>query len=288
MVQEWRVAPEHPGNSRNRENRMNIKAVCTIAYSPTRTSYRIGRAIAAGVAAMEENDIDLTYLKEGLSRSCSANELAIIVAPVYGGRVASKAIERLSAVRGSQTPAIVAVVYGNREFEDALLELTDVANQAGFLVAGAGAFVGEHSFSTAEMPVAVDRPDEMDLAVATEFGAKVRDIVSRFDDPGQLKLPQIPGNRPYKEGVSSLPFGPRIDEGHCTLCGICVPLCPVGALNIGEKLALDVSRCTLCCACSKNCPEAALSISETPAQAKRQWLHEHCRTRKEPQLFYCS
>jgi len=267
---------------------MNITAVHTIAYSPTRTSYRIGRAIADGAAVAAGIDIDLTYMQEGASQTFSAGDLVVIVAPVYGGRVAAQGLARIASVRGASTPAIVAVVYGNREFEDALLELTDAATEAGFVVAGAGAFVGEHSFSTAAMPVAANRPDDDDLRIAGEFGAKVRNILGRIESAKQLKQPLVPGDKPYKEGVSSLPFGPQIDETACTLCGSCVEVCPGGALGIGERLELAVPLCTLCCACIKTCPEEALSISGTPVKAKMEWLFEHCRTRKEPQLYYGS
>lgn len=62
------------------------------------------------------------------------------------------------------------MVYGNRDYEDALLELRDTVASLGFTPLSAGAFIGEHSYSTAEMPVAAGRPDATDLQTARTFG----------------------------------------------------------------------------------------------------------------------
>ena len=51
------------------------------------------------------------------------------------------------------------MTYGNRDYEDALVELYDLALSLGLTPFAAGAFIGEHSYSTPEMPVAEGRPD---------------------------------------------------------------------------------------------------------------------------------
>lgn len=60
-------------------------------------------------------------------------ELCVIAVPVYGGRVAATALQRLQRLKGNGSPAILVVVYGNRDYEDALLELRDTAVQLGFV-----------------------------------------------------------------------------------------------------------------------------------------------------------
>lgn len=84
------------------------------------------------------------------------------------------AAKRLETLRGSGTPAVVIAVYGNRAFEKAAAELAALAARQGFVPVAAAAFVGEHSYSTPETPVAAGRPDAQDLARAAEFGAAVR------------------------------------------------------------------------------------------------------------------
>ena len=102
--------------------------------------------------------------------------------PVYAGRVAPLALERLRRFRGNSSPAILLVVYGNRDYEDALVELRDVVMDLGFVPLAAGAFVGEHSYSRREMPIAEGRPDDADLAAACQFGEKaLSKLVSAHD-----------------------------------------------------------------------------------------------------------
>ena len=69
-------------------------------------------------------------------------ELCVIAVPVYGGRVAATALQRLQRLKGNGSSAILVVVYGNRDYEDALLELRDTTVQLGFVPLTAGAFIG--------------------------------------------------------------------------------------------------------------------------------------------------
>jgi ferredoxin len=264
---------------------MKIAKVNIVTYSPTRTSFKIAENIADGFGLGKDVCIDLTYIAEGTEHTFNPDDLVIIAAPVYGGRLAPKAVERLAGIRGNSTPVILIVLYGNREFEDALLELDNIALEAGFAVVGAAAFIGEHSFSSAAMPVAHGRPDADDLALAREFGGRLRTCMMNAVSAGSVSMPPLPGNAPYKDGVSPIPFSPQVDADACTLCGMCVSQCPTGAITMDESIQFDVARCTLCCACVKICPEEALSISGTPALVKMQWLYENCSGRKEPDLF---
>ena len=88
------------------------------------------------------------------------------------------------------------MTYGNRDYEDALVELYDLAVSLGLSPFAAGAFIGEHSYSTPEMPVAEGRPDSMDLADARIFGGE---CVRKLESPGAFAPFHIKGNRPYKE-----------------------------------------------------------------------------------------
>jgi hypothetical protein len=120
-----------------------------IFFSPTQTSAKIARAIGEGIGMGRRMETDLT-LDEQTSPIEMNGELCVIAVPVYGGRVAATALQRLQRLKGNGSPAILVVVYGNRDYEDALLELRDTAVQLGFVPLTAGAFIGEHSFSTPE------------------------------------------------------------------------------------------------------------------------------------------
>ena len=66
--------------------------------------------------------------------------------PSYGGRVPEIAVSRLKQMKGNGARAVLLVVYGNREYEDTLLELSDVMEAAGFSPVAAVAAVAEHSY----------------------------------------------------------------------------------------------------------------------------------------------
>ena len=115
--------------------------------------------------------IDLTH-PAGYPAPLPGEAVAIFAVPVYGGHVAPVALERLREIRGEGTPAVVLAVYGNRSFDTAVAELASFVAGRGFVPVAAGAFVGEHSYSTPETPIAQGRPDARDLAAATAFGAQ--------------------------------------------------------------------------------------------------------------------
>ena len=93
---------------------------------------------------------------------------------MYGGRIPRKAVQRLLHLRSDGRAAAVVAVYGNREYEDALQELTDIALEAGFVPAAGAVFIGEHSYHTDATPIAVGRPDADDLNKAMAFGQAIR------------------------------------------------------------------------------------------------------------------
>lgn len=264
---------------------MNIKKVWTLFFSPTGTSRKIVDAIAVSIPGVERSSVDLTYQGIENIKSFQADELVVIGVPVYAGRVAPLAVQRLKGIKGKKNPVVLVVLYGNREYEDALVELRDIAIAASLLPVGAAAYIGEHSFSNQQMPTAQGRPDYEDLVSATSFGRDILNKIDKVQDLNSVSHLQVPGNTPYKESMGPLPVTPKVDPSVCTLCGLCVSSCPGGAIAIDEDLTMDVRKCIFCCACIKTCPEEAVLIDAPLLLEKRQWLHENCAIRKEPELY---
>lgn len=49
----------------------------------------------------------------------------------------------------------------------------------------------------------------------------------------------------------------------CDKVGVCLPVCPVGAISEGEvKFVIDPELCIDCGACAAVCPEAAINAPQ--------------------------
>ena len=103
---------------------MKLNVMNVVYYSPTRTSQKVARAIAEGlgIARRQETDLTTDFRTDPIMVKDS---ICIVAAPVYGGLVAPAALERISRLRGENSVAIPVVVYGNRDYEDALVQLRD-------------------------------------------------------------------------------------------------------------------------------------------------------------------
>ncbi|MBU1001403.1 MAG: 4Fe-4S binding protein [Proteobacteria bacterium] len=266
---------------------MKTRTVQTVCFSPTRTTKRLVAAVAAGLGAASVKDWDLTLRgAQAPVFSGEAGEIAVIGVPVYAGRVPAVAVQRLRTIQGRGALAVLVVTYGNRHYDDALIELADLSRELGFVPVAGGAFVAEHSFSTPELPVAQGRPDASDSDKATAFGrqtaAKILALASATDG---VEL-EVPGNRPYKEGWNKPPLKPLLDERLCTACGECAAVCPVGAISINGVATTDDTLCIVCAACIRACPSQGRSFMGTPIAELNQKLNTHFSTRREPELFF--
>lgn len=135
---------------------MDINEVHFIYFSPTRTSKQVGEAIVRGTGLTNVVTTNLTLHTAEVD--IPENTLTVIAVPVYGGKVAPLAMERLQGIRASGSPVVLVAVYGNRAYEKALIELDAFASAQGFKVIAGATFVGEHSYSTEQNPIAPGRP----------------------------------------------------------------------------------------------------------------------------------
>lgn len=269
----------------------------TLAYfSPTKTTETVLKATAQGLARELGLDgatvttINLTRpeVRDTAPATFGSDDIVLLGAPVYAGRLQADAAAAFKTLKASETPALLTVVYGNREFEDALLELKDIAAEAGFIPVSGSAFIGEHSFATADIPVAMNRPDENDLNLATDFGKYTGDLLKKTNNLKTLPPLKVPGNFPYKDGMGKgAPDFIQVTE-QCTDCGTCAAACPSNAIDAENGYMTIGANCILCCACIKACPEEARVMKDGPMKDKAKWLNENCATPKEPQTFFAT
>jgi len=260
---------------------MKFSKINLIYYSPTGTGKKTLEAVAKGIGIMEARRINLTKPFIG-SFKVSAHELAVFTVPVYGGRIPPVAADRLRRVSGKGTPAVLIVIYGNRAYDDTLIELKDITTEQGFKSVAGAAFIGEHSFSTELTPIALGRPDKEDLAKAERFGAEVEAKLEALTYPVEIA---VPGNKPYKARGPSTSRSPETIVESCTLCGTCAEACPTGSITVSDKVETVVETCTGCSACVKVCPTSARVWTNEGIKNAAVWLNKNCSAHREPEFF---
>lgn len=255
---------------------MKIENVHMVTFSPTRTSRKVADAIVKGMGVVSVQETDLTHV--GINDLCiPADTLTVFAVPVYGGHVAPLALKRMEAICSKGAPAVVVVVYGNRAYEQALVQLDAFVSEHGFKVVAGATFVGEHSYSSKRYPIAVGRPDADDLEDAVLFGRKISAKIDQAVDVEHLygvdvKRIQRPKQSlwgmlrflykvvKWRKSHTPMPRTPQTDESLCTHCGCCVTLCPNQAILKGDECNTFADKCIKCCACVKGCPHGARSF----------------------------
>jgi ferredoxin len=265
---------------------MEIQSLRLVCFSPTKTSKTIIQEIARGINHPTAELMDITRpdaRKQQLQTS--EDELLVIAVPVYCGRVPAPVAEWLRSLKAHDTPAVCVVVYGNRAFDDALLELKDIMTQQGCRPVACAAFIGEHSFSDSETPLAAGRPDAGDLDHAEQFGRKIQEKLHSVSSSDRISEITVPGNHPYRDPGFFEPVDFIAVSEKCSHCGVCEEGCPSGAIDLENDVPCDKNKCFVCCACIKACPEKARTIIPGIVKDIAGNLYNMCKERKEPVFF---
>lgn len=247
--------------------------VYEIFFSPTGGTRKAADLVAQALPG-EVIPVDLTVHPAALA--LTAQDVAVLAVPSYGGRVPALAVERLVGLQANGARAVLLCVYGNRAYEDTLVELRDAAVQAGFRVVAAAAAVAEHSIAR---QFAAGRPDTADAETLRAFAGRIADKLTAGDDTE----PALPGNRPYKKaGGSGMVPKPTAD---CTGCGTCARECPAGAIDPADPHSVNSDACISCMRCVSVCPQGARKVNGVMLTAVGLALKKVCSGRKEPELF---
>lgn len=251
-------------------------AIYTISFSPTGGTKKVADHLAKNLGP-EAREIDLTNAAADFTRlSFCRDDVCVAAVPSFGGRVPAPAASRLADITGNGARAILAVVYGNRAYEDTLLELKDILVSAGFRCVAAVAAVAEHSIMR---QFASGRPDQKDLAELDQFARRIRECLETgsSDDVG------VPGNTPYRE-YHTIPLTPKAGRG-CAGCGLCAEKCPVGAIPAEDPAQTDSKLCISCMRCVSTCPVQARAVSKLLLAGAVQKLKKACSEPKKNELF---
>lgn len=275
---------------------MEVKTVWAVYFSGTGTTEKVVSCVAKTTAAIlgvefksfsfnapEHRQKDLTF---------RSDDLVVLGTPVYAGRVPNLLLPYLKErVKGNGAFGVPVSLFGNRNFDDGLIELRNIMQENGFHTVAAGAFVGEHSFSTT---LGAGRPNCDDMALAEQLGIetarKVKKMTALPSEP--ISVAGHDPIRPYytprdRHGnpISILKVKPKTDPAKCTQCGLCAELCPMGSISSDDASQVP-GVCIKCCACVKKCPTGAKYYDDEGYLYHKQELEEVYARPADVELFY--
>ena len=235
---------------------MRINTVWAAYFSATDTTKKVVTQVAgrlAQQAACPLKTYDFTSPQARKQpKQFTAGNLVVFGTPVYAGRVPNLLIKFVAAVQGGGALAVPVVCYGNRAYDDALMELRNTLEAGGFATVAGAAFSCQHAFSQTQN---AGRPDISDLTIATGFADAVFHKVEALSSlEGHTPVP-VGGNDPigpyytprdrHGNPINILKVTPKTSEectqgsidpqdaaamiGPCMKCNRCVRICPVQA-----------------------------------------------------------
>ena len=273
---------------------MAAKKVWAVYFSATGTTKKVVEGIADVIAQKLGAEYDVYDFTLPAARECApefgADELVVFGTPVYAGRVPNILLKYLETIRGNGAVAVPVVLYGNRDYDDALIELRDILEKDGFHTIAAGAFVGEHSFS---YTLAKGRPDEEDMRKAHDFAWKVAEklIDGTGSEGAHIEVKGTP--EPYRgyyqpRDRKGIPVDIRkvkpLTKEFCDNCKICADICPMGSIS-HEDVREFTGICVKCGACIKKCPKHAKYYEDAGYLYHQHELEEGLARRAEPEWF---
>ncbi|MDD3902371.1 MAG: hypothetical protein EOM15_17260 [Spirochaetia bacterium] len=244
--------------------------ISIITFSPTGQS----KACVLSVARATKKPYTERDVTQPLMRSqplyCE-DSLILLGFPVYGGRVPTLFSAYLKDhLTCKNCKAVAVATYGNRAYDDALVEIEDLLMEKGVPLVGCAAMVCQHSYTD---KVGEHRPDILDFQLLDQLAVSLE----HADDAVHPA-----GNRPYKKSMvlATPSYMPVLTESLCNQCMQCADVCPTGALQ-----AKDSNLCIHCCACIKVCTHKALRMEDPRFFGTVQNLETFCRERQNSELF---
>jgi len=273
---------------------MKIERIWSIYFSPTGGTKKIVNLIAETIGKCLQKDvIELDYTRYDHRKkiySFNREDLVILGMPVYAGRIPNKILPDIeSDFKGNKAMLIPVSVYGNRNFDDALMELKLVLENQGFQAIAAAAIVSPHAFSTS---LAAGRPDQTDVEEIRNFAKQTAKYLTETDKIFSVTVmgnnPVAPYYTPLTETGSAAKFlkaKPITDLAKCDHCGICAQVCPMQSISHTDCTSIS-GICIKCQACIRKCPQQAKLFIDEDFLSHVRMLEKNYHRRANNYFFF--
>lgn len=265
---------------------MNINKIIAIYFSPNKSTKKIAIKLTKdigeikGIGKDNIEEIDLTSVESRKEeRKFNKDELLIIGFPVYADRLPVTADEIFKSINGNNTPVVAIVSYGNRDYGDALLELTDRLKAVDMKVISGAAIIGQHCLNT---DIATGRPDDKDYLKIRKYANMLCNKMKTIKNIEDIEEIHVKGDYPYRPLES---YRTPVGDSKCIQCGLCEKGCPVNAIDREDYRKTDKDICIFCGHCIDVCPTNARDMKEESFLRFMEKLESIAKERKEMEVF---
>lgn len=274
---------------------MNINNIKVLYFSPCGSVEKVAKLVGERIANrfnVEREFISYTLACEReVYHNFEQDDLLIWATPVYAGKVPNKTLDFINEKISSKGCLSVGIVlYGNRNYDNALSELSAIMKDKSMKLIGAACVVARHSFSNT---LAKGRPNKEDISQIEDFADKItekienssKENIIEISVPGEAEAPYYTPKKEDSQPAKFLKAKPKCKNELCKSCGLCEERCTMNSIHLENGKPMFEGICIKCQACVRLCPESAIYFDDEDLLSHIRMLEENYSTPRANEFF---